>query len=258
MVRINNELQRKYHIPPEMNDEGVLSLYTKKPMNFSVKSVDRQARAAVVAEIEEDFGYRFRKVVRSMEQVHGCKVAVIREDNLNAEPGPADGLLTDLPGVALEIRTADCQSVFLYDPVRKAVGNVHSGWRGTLQGIAVRAVGLMQSEYGCRPADIKAYINPSILDCCFEVEDDVVSQFANVLDVSKYCRKTGIKNGRQKYHMDTAAINRDALIKAGLLPEHIMLSGVCTVCHHDEFHSYRADAGADGKFGLNGSIICLK
>ena len=140
MVRINNELQRKYHIPPEMNDEGVLSLYTKKPMDFSVKSVDRQARAAVVAEIEEDFGYRFRKVVRSMEQVHGCKVAVIREDNLDAEPGPADGLLTDLPGVALEIRTADCQSVFLYDPVRKAVGNVHSGWRGTLQGIAVRAV----------------------------------------------------------------------------------------------------------------------
>ena len=90
------------------------------------------------------------------------------------------------------------------------------------------------------------------------MEDDVVSQFANVLDVSKYRRKTGIKNGRQKYHMDTAAINRDALIKAGLLPEHIMLSGVCTVCHHDEFHSYRADAGADGKFGLNGSIICLK
>ena len=86
----------------------------------------------------------------------------------------------------------------------------------------------------------------------------MVSQFANVLDVSKYCRKTGIKNGRQKYHMDTAAINRDALIKAGLLPEHIMLSGVCTVCSHDEFHSYRADAGADGKFGLNGSIICLK
>ena len=212
MVRSNDELQRKYHIPPEMNDEGVLSLYTKKPMNFSVRSVDRQARAAVVAEIEED----------------------------------------------LEIRTADCQSIFLYDPVRKAVANVHSGWRGTLQGIAVRAVELMQSEYGCRSADIRAYVNPSILDCCFEVEDDVISQFANVIDVSKYSRKTVIKNGRQKYHMDTAAINRDALIKAGLLPEHILQSGVCTVCRHDEFHSYRADAGADGRFGLNGSIICLK
>ena len=147
-------------------------------------------------------------------------------------------------------------------PLREFVGEIFPEAKALVffsaAGIAVRAVGLMQSEYGCRPAGIKAYINPSILDCCFEVEDDVVSQFANVLDVSKYCRKTGIKNGRQKYHMDTAAINRDALIKAGLLPEHVMLSGVCTVCRHDEFHSYRADAGADGKFGLNGSIICLK
>ena len=258
MDRFNDELQHKYHIAPEMNDGVVFSLYTKKPMNFSVKSIDRETRDAQIAEIEADFGYHFRKVVRSMEQVHGCKVAVISEDDLDAEPGPADGLLTDLPGVALEIRTADCQSIFLYDPVRKAVANVHSGWRGTLQGIAVRAVELMQSEYGCRPADIRAYVNPSILDCCFEVEDDVISQFANVIDVSKYSRKTVIKNGRQKYHMDTAAINRDALIKAGLLPEHILQSGVCTVCRHDEFHSYRADAGADGRFGLNGSISCLK
>ena len=251
-------LFNKYHLSPEMNNERVFAVFTKKPMNFSVKSVDPKVRDAYISELAEDFGYRFRKVVRSAEQVHGCKVVAIDGDNLNAKPGPADGLVTDLTGVALEIRTADCQSIFLYDPVRQVIGNVHSGWRGTLQGIAVRAVELMQSEYGCRPADIKAYINPSILDCCFEVEDDVVSQFANVLDVSKYCRKTGIKNGRQKYHMDTAAINRDALIKAGLLPEHVMLSGVCTVCSHDEFHSYRADAGADGRFGLNGSIICLK
>ena len=205
MVRSNDELQRKYHIAPEMNDGVVLSLYTKKPMNFSVKSIDRETRDAQIAEIEADFGYHFRKVVRSMEQVHGCKVAVISEDDLDAEPGPADGLLTDLPGVALEIRTADCQSIFLYDPVRKAVANVHSGWRGTLQGIAVRAVGLMQSEYGCRPADIKKiflpfeqeYLRPSYIERAgdFLCPDDRPQRLCRSVTCSgPGSKKKGIRN----------------------------------------------------------------
>ena len=258
MLKDDQMLQRKYHISPEMNDEQVLSLFTKKPMRFGVPIGSETAQYAHIPEIEEDFGYRFRKVIRCPKQVHGCRVVTIDESSLDMDPGPADGLVTDLKGVALEIRTADCQSIFLYDPVRKVIGNVHSGWRGTLQGIVVRAVSLMQSKYSCRPADIRAYINPSILSCCFEVEDDVVSQFAEVTDVWNYCRKTGIKNGRQKYHMDTAAINRDALLAAGLLTENILLSGLCTVCRHEEFHSYRADAGVDGKYGLNMGIICLR
>ena len=163
--------------------------------------------------------------------------------------------MTALRGVALEIHTADCQSVFLYDPVLGVIGNVHSGWKGTVQKIVPRAVEKMISHYGCRPENIEVYINPSILGCCFEIEDDVVEQFRTITDVSKYCRRDRIVNGRQKYFMDTAAVNRDLMIEMGVLEEHIFLSGVCTMCNTQEYNSYRGDHHVTGR---NGSLICLK
>ena len=82
-----------------------------------------------------------------------------------------------------------------------------------------------------------------------------MEQFASITDVSKYCRKDRIVNGRQKYFMDTAAINRDLLVESGILPEHIFMSGVCTMCGHKTYHSYRGDHHVTGR---NGSMICLK
>ena len=93
------------------------------------------------------------------------------------------------------------------------------------------------------------------MGCCFEIEEDVVDRFRAVVDVTKYCRKDRIVNGRQKYHMDTAAVNRDLLIGMGVLPEHVILSGVCTMCSVPAYHSYRGD---HHKTGRNGSMICLK
>ena len=180
---------------------------------------------------------------------------IVDEQNLQEEPGEADGLLTDLRGVALEIHTADCQSVFLYDPVRNVIGNVHSGWKGTVQKIAPKAAQIMMDRYGSSPRDIEIYINPSILGCCFEIEEDVVEQFSSITDVSKYCRKDRIVNGRQKYFMDTTAVNRDLLAELGVPKENIFLSGVCTMCGRKEYHSYRGDHHVTGR---NGSMICLK
>ena len=198
--------------------------------------------------------------------MHGDGIVVVDEgileglgaaDGLNGlrGVGEADGLLTDLKGVALEIHTADCQSVFLYDPVRGVIGNVHSGWKGTVKKISPKAAGMMMTLYGCRPEDIEVYINPSILGCSFEIEEDVVEQFRAIVDVAKYCRKDRVVGGRQKYYMDTTAVNRDLMIGMGILPEHVFLSGVCTMCSVSEYHSYRGD---HHKTGRNGSMICLK
>ena len=245
----------QYYTFDRINNDRILSFYSKKPLDFGGASLTGRGREELIAQIESDFGYHFRSVVRCTRQVHGNRVVIIDEENLGKETGEADGLLTDLRGVALEIHTADCQSVFFYDPVRQVIGNVHSGWKGTVQKIAPGAAEMMIGHYGCRPENIEVYINPSILQCCFEVEEDVVEQFAAIVDVSRYCRKDRVVNGRQKYYMDTAAVNRDLLLELGILPKHIVLSGVCTMCGHSEYNSYRGDHHVTGR---NGSMICLK
>ena len=226
-----------------INNERILSFYSRKPLDFGGAALEAEGRRKLIESIEADFGYKFRAVKQCTKQVHGDRVIIVDEQNLNEETGPADGLLTDLKGVALEIHTADCQSVFLYDPVRNVIGNVHSGWKGTVQKIAPKAAQIMIDHYGSRPQDIEIYINPSILQCCFEIEEDVVTQFAGIVDVSKYCRKDRIVDGRQKYFMDTTAVNRDLLAEMGIPKE------------NKEYHSYRGDHHVTGR---NGSMICLK
>ena len=238
-----------------INNERILSFYSRKPLDFGGAALEAEGRRKLIESIEADFGYKFRAVKQCTKQVHGDRVVIVNKENLCEETGPADGLLTDLRGVALEIHTADCQSVFLYDPVRNVIGNVHSGWKGTVQKIAPKAAQLMMYHYGSRPQDIEIYINPSILQCCFEIEEDVVKQFAAIVDVSKYCRKDRIVDGRQKYFMDTTAVNRDLLAELGIPKENIFLSGVCTMCVNKEYHSYRGDHHVTGR---NGSMICLK
>lgn len=245
----------KYFTFDRINNEKILSFYSRKPVDFGGKALEAGGRESLIESIESDFGYKFRAVKQCTRQVHGDRVVIIDEQNLQKETGEADGLVTDLRGVALEIHTADCQSVFLYDPVRKVIGNVHSGWKGTVQKIAPKAAQIMTDHYGCDPRDIEIYINPSILGCCFEIEEDVVEQFRSIVDVSKYCRKDRVVNGRQKYYMDTAQINRDLLMQMGIPEGNIFLSGICTMCSRKEYHSYRGDHHVTGR---NGSMICLK
>ncbi len=245
----------KYYTFDRINNDKILSFYSRKPVDFGGPALKAEGREKLIRSIESDFGYRFRSIKQCTRQVHGDRVVIIDEQNLREETGEADGLITNLRGVALEIHTADCQSVFLYDPVRNVIGNVHSGWKGSVQKIAPKAARIMTNHYGCDPRDIEIYINPSILGCCFEIEEDVVEQFRSIVDVSKYCRKDRVVNGRQKYYMDTAQINRDLLIQMGIPEENIFLSGVCTMCGRNEYHSYRGDHHRTGR---NGSMICLK
>ena len=244
-----------YYTFDRINNDKILSFYSQKPIDFGGPALEEEGRRKLIGEIESDFGYKFRAVKQCTRQVHGDRVVIVEEENLREETGEVDGLITDLKGVALEIHTADCQSVFLYDPVRNVIGNVHSGWKGTVQKIAPKAAQIMIDHYGSSPRDIEIYINPSILGCCFEIEEDVVEQFRGIVDVTKYCRKDRIVSGRQKYFMDTTAVNRDLLAEMGIPKEKIFLSGVCTMCGRDKYHSYRGDHHVTGR---NGSMICLK
>ena len=147
-----------------------------------------------------------------------------------------DGLITNDPGVVLCTQYADCVPLFFADPVKRVVATSHAGWRGTAAGIAAVTVERMAAEFGCDPADIIVAIGPSIGHCCFEVDSPVYDAFTQVAAFDDTCYTD---NGGGKYHIDLWRVNRNWMLRAGILPEHITVTDLCTRCHPDLFWSHR-------------------
>lgn len=166
-----------------------------------------------------------------LHQVHGTDVVVVKDFPQKDAPGTvhtADGAVTNVPGLLLVIQVADCQAVLLYDPRRRVVGALHSGWRGSVDNIIERGVAAMIRDFGCRAGDIRAGIGPSLGPCCAE--------FINY----KEELPRGFLDYRQgAHHFDFWKISRDQLTGAGLSPAHIEISGHCTRCSPHLFFSYR-------------------
>lgn len=149
--------------------------------------------------------------------VHGADVA--RVDEPVGAVRAHDALVTDRPGLPLLATFADCYPVLLYDPGRRALALAHAGWRGTAAGIAANAVEALVREYGCRPSDLVAGVGPGICGRCYEVGEEVASQFDHrVVRPSPAGRSL----------LDLARANRDQLEAAGLAPDRIHLHGACT------------------------------
>lgn len=153
-----------------------------------------------------------------------------------------DGLITNEPDVMLCTQHADCTPIFFVDPVRRAIGLSHSGWRGTADGMGPATVAAMVQEYGCEPADIWVGIGPSIGRCCFEVDLPVYEIFASKPEWNDEMTE---KKG-EKYHLDLWEYNRRLLLSVGVRPEHITVTDLCTRCHPDLFWSHRATGGKRG------------
>ena len=145
-----------------------------------------------------------------------------------------DAMVTDTPGIPLVVFSADCNVILLYDPVRRAVGAAHAGWRGTAAGIAGKTVRAMRDAYGCDPADIRAAIGPAIGPCCFETDNDVPDALREVLGDEAAPFMTW--NGR-KWHIDLKAVNALWLRKAGVT--RIDTCADCTFCRTGLYWSHR-------------------
>ena len=176
-------------------------------------------------------------------QVHGAAVRTVTTADVKADPCgkppyEADGLMTDLPGVALVVYSADCIPILFYDPVRRVVAAVHAGWRGTAAGIATAAVERMKDVYGCRPKDILAAVGPGIGPDCFETHEDVPNAMTAALSTAVLQHIRIKENG--KFAVDLKRINAMRLEQAGLDPAHIAVSDICTACHPDKFWSHRS------------------
>ena len=190
-------------------------------------------------------------------KIANSKINKDKPDFTVEEYKKTDGIVTKKEKLALSTTNADCILLLFFDPVKKIIANVHSGWRGTLQRIAVKTVEKMVGEFNCNTQDIICCICPSIRKCHFEVKEDVEILFRKEFQDLQEHMKDIIeeKIPDESWYIDTVLINKILLKKKGLKEENIIDSGICSVCNEDIIHSYRVERE---KFGLNTAIIELK
>ncbi|NLG86418.1 MAG: peptidoglycan editing factor PgeF [Firmicutes bacterium] len=184
------------------------------------------------------------------QQVHGTRVAVVTEADAgrgammweNGLPG-TDALVTATADLPLSVYTADCVPLLFLDPVHKAVGAAHAGWRGSVNKIAVATLQALQNNYGSRPKDVLVAIGPSIGPCCYEVDDKVLLPLKEQVlwwrEVTMFSRPGHCK-------LDLWELNRRLLLNAGISKNHISLARICTRCCVQNFFSYRGEQGRAG------------
>jgi YfiH family protein len=200
-------------------------------------------------------GFEIENTVFS-KQVHRDHVAVVSEKQKGCgifAPvafDDADALVTDKKGIVLVAFFADCVPVLLLDPVREVLGLSHAGWRGTVLHIARKCAKKMTQHYACDAKDILAGIGPSIHPCCFEIGPEVYEALESAYPGSGAVFQ---KNG--KLYGDLQEANRTDLMLAGLLPDNIKSSGICTSCRSDLFYSHRASGGKRGSLAVLAELI---
>ena len=187
-----------------------------------------------------------------MHQVHDVKVAVVdRGDLTRDELDGYDAMITNLPGITIGVRTADCIPVLLYDPVKKAAAAIHSGWRGTVSKIIGKTVIKMQSTYASQPSDILAFIGPGICVDCFQVGEEVALKFKETgFDINSLWSFRGPKTGNGMeggHHIDLKEACRQTLVESGLKNENIQITGLCTYDDNNLLYSARKEGVECGR-----------
>ncbi len=173
----------------------------------------------------------------NIRQVHGNHILVIDENyqSLTRSLPEADGLVTNLPGKALMVRTADCLPVFIYDPFNEVIGMVHAGWQSTQKKIVENTIQIMRKYFQSQPADIKAAFGPGIRSCCCQVTEEFSEYFPKEIE-----RRDG------HLYFDLPRANQNQLLEAGLSRENILDDLGCTCCNKKYF-SYRREGEQAGR-----------
>ena len=165
-------------------------------------------------------------------QTHTTNVAVVRAEDKGRRFMETDGMITNVPGICLVTFYADCVPLYFVDPVKKAIGLSHSGWRGTVGKIGKVTVELMQKTYGSDSKDILAAIGPSICQDCYEVSEDVIVKFQKSFE-EKYWPELFYQKENGKYQLNLWKANELVFEEAGILKKHIAVTNVCTHCNPD-------------------------
>lgn len=210
-------------------------------MNFSLTRGDNR----------DDVLENYRRMARILEvdvskmvlshQTHTTNIRLITE----ADAGKGiwqerdyeniDGLITNVPGLTLVTFFADCVPLYFVDPVHHAIGLSHSGWKGTVHRMGQKTIEAMGAAFNTKPEELRVCIGPSICRDCYEVSEDVAEAFGKEFGETSILMNKG--NG--KYQLDLWGANRLVLLDAGILPEHLAVTNVCTKCNPDLLYSHR-------------------
>jgi len=201
--------------------------------------------------VADAFGIHIDRVA-TVNQVHGENIIRIDELNIRgARSVHADALITDVPGIAVGVETADCVPILLFDPVRPAVAAVHAGWRSTVKKIIQKAVYRMHEEFRSEPSRLIAAIGPAIGPECYEVDEPVMGP---VQAAFSFWREVSEPQGKDRWSLDLVKANHIELMQVGLAEKNIHAAGMCTACRRELFYSFRAE----GRTGRMLSVIMLK
>jgi len=182
-----------------------------------------------------------------VNQVHGEKILTIDRplaDLVVHEPPQFDAIITDQPGVAIGIKTADCVPIFFVDKVKRIIGVAHAGWRGTSLAIATKLVDTLITGFACRADDIIAAIGPAIGPCCYQVDEPVFDAMTTHKDRESFFSPAAEKG---KWMLDLPLANRLQIIGKGIPDRNIYMADCCTSCNRDMFYSHRGEAGNTGR-----------
>lgn len=179
----------------------------------------------------EDFTYT--------HQTHTTNVAVVREEDRGKRFMETDGMVTDVPGICLVTFYADCVPLYFVDPVHRAIGLSHSGWRGTVKRMGQVTLERMKEAYGTKPEDVFAAIGPSICQDCYEVSGDVIEEFRENFSGFVWSQLFYEKeNG--KYQLNLWRANQIVLTEAGVEAQNIAVTNLCTHCNPEILFSHRS------------------
>jgi uncharacterized protein, YfiH family len=203
--------------------------------------------------ISDAIGFSVDSIVCS-DQTHTNNVLKVGKEDcgngiLRKKPyADIDGMITNEAGVTLATFYADCVPLYIVDPLHKAIGLSHSGWKGTVLKIGKVTIEAMAKEYGTNPADVIVAIGPSICQDCYEVSEDVIVEFRKSF-TDEQCDDMIIDKGNGKYQLDLWKSCVYNFLEAGVPRDNITVGGLCTCCNADKMFSHRASHGKRGNLG---------
>jgi YfiH family protein len=189
----------------------------------------------------------------TVNQMHGDDILVIDSSLPEDISGTScDAIITNRPGIAIGVLTADCVPTLLYDPDHRTIATIHSGWKGLAVDLPGKSIRTMIDRFRTQPESLIAAVGPSIGPCCYEVDDRVRAAFSD--RDGNWPRWTrAVSSNRWMLNICQAIV--DLLAKSGIRPENIGRLDICTHCREDLFYSHRRDGGMTGR---QGSFIMLK
>lgn len=237
----------------------VLCAFTLRGLDFGLRSNnDKENLRKNYRILCEEFGLDEQKIVLAYQE-HTDKVVMIIADTNTGNVANygldkpflgVDAFITNKPGLALIVQVADCQAVFIFDPVLKIIAAIHCGWQGNTKNIIGKTVKKMASEFGCDAKNLLIAISPSLGPCCAEFTNpyEELPEFMHgYVGNNKKANRQVQGSPPGGLSVDLWQCSFDQLTACGVLAENIDIARRCTVCENDKFFSYRVENGKTGR-----------